>query len=191
MTTSSYHESKKKQGTIYDKTEKRFFPALIRRRDNPYYRMTMAVRYVEQFGVEKVNRYDQVYPQRWRTFTQALRRARIRYKSFPQPHGIIIAHKNGKTPLPVDISTRTEMVDEWIKNVPEGKTIGGTRGFGGKHAGSREKSKEPERYMRFDSNIQEIKDELDSKGIAYFKDGANVTVTEKDLDLTEVLITLI
>lgn len=155
-------------GTIYDSVERRFFPALVRRRDNAFYRRGMAIRYAMQFQAEGVDAYEGV--ENWKAYREMLRRREVRYKLFPQVQEWIVVSCLGGELLPNDFSTRVTIIDGWIADIPEGKKVGGTRGFGGKHKGSRPKSREPERYIRLGRPIKEIVEQLEIDKVEYYRD---------------------
>jgi hypothetical protein len=174
-----YHEDENKQaGTIYDTKECRFFPALIRRRDNDFYRRGMAIRYARQMEYEHVHAYCRVIPDRWPACRKGYNRRGIRYKLFPQPDTFIVTSQAGTISLPVDFSTQVYTIDHWIESIPQGKAVGGTRGFGGPWAGSRPKSREPGRYTRLNMPIRDVVEMLTRDGIEYYEDSSgNVRLT--------------
>lgn len=154
---------------------------MIRRRDNDFYRHGMAVRYVKQIEIEGIHTYKWVENGRWGAERKQLSRGGYRYKMFPQPDNtkIVVSHI-GDILLPVDIDTRTELIDHWIKVIPEGDRVGGTHGFGGDHAGSCPPSKAKGRYYRIKHHIEIVKGELYISGIEFREDEhGNVYITEK------------
>jgi len=187
-----YHDDRNRQGgTIYDVKEQRFFPALVRRRDNDFYRRGMAIRYAVQLKIEKVDRYEHIKHEAWKAYRERLRWRGLRYKVFPQVDDLIVVSQLGTNPLCIDFSMQVGLIDTWIKAIPEGRRVSGTRGFGGKYAGSRPRSREPGRYIRLDKSLEDVIGLLYIGGVKYRKDGrGNVFLEEVDEGEGKELVSL-
>lgn len=185
-----YHNLEEPQrGTIFDKKKPRFFPALIRRRDNMFYRRGMAIRYALQFSHENIWTYGYTETDKWETIRQRMLREGVRYKAFPRDDDTkIVVSILGDLKMPHDWNKRVSLIDNWIAAAPIGTRITGSRGFGGKFAGARPKSKEPGRYLRINVSIGEVISELDKDGIPYTDDGENVLITLPNGESTEYVL---
>jgi len=161
-------ERQKGYPVIYDSKKVRFFAALVRRRDNDFYRRGLARRYALQFQEEDIDAYEWVAATEQKSYQRQLRSAKLRYKAFPLNNGtaVIVSAKGNKF-LPVDQEDLVKLIDGWIASIPEGKSTSGTRKFGGRFAGAEARRKEPGRFLRLKCSTQEVIATLEKDRLLY------------------------
>ena len=122
---------------MYNWLTGRYYPALPRRRDEDAYRKKLVERYILQFEWEGVETWGLVSGGLWKSYQHNLSRRDIRHKTFWRPTNCIaVVSRLGTKELSGVTVSRTELIDEWVRTMPENKRVGGTRGFGGPFAGS-------------------------------------------------------
>lgn len=110
---------------------------------------------VKQFGEEKTDTYHFEHEEWWDSVSRKYRHNGIRYRSFPQENGVIVAvSKIGKFDLPTHEDERVELVESWLEGMPDGKQIGGQRDFGGEFRGL--KPRGDGKYIRIKSHIRRV-----------------------------------
>jgi len=113
--------------------------------------------------------HDYVEYAEWGAYRKQLNRKGIRYKMIPQERNIVALSQTGGIHLPVHLRMRIRLLDDWIARIPNGKRIGGTRGFGGEWAGSRPKGN-PTRYLKLLWSLSLIVNALKEDEVEFLDD---------------------
>ena len=74
-------------------------------------------------------KFDRIASSAWGPYRQRLGRNKIPHLSIPQPNSVVIViSRDGSHDLPDDLAKK---LHEWIDNIPTGRMVGRTWGFGG------------------------------------------------------------
>lgn len=157
------------RGTLIDRSCYRLIPLRCKKRTCEYCRLIMAWRRLRQIQHEGILRWGRVDDTGWQACRRRHNYHGASYLAFPQGGVVVIISSLGECDLPtVDFivpETETMMtviqeietvklVDTWIENVPQGKRIRPSRGFGGERwAGARAKP-EKGRYVRLGRDVE-------------------------------------
>lgn len=154
-----YREFRKGYPVLFNaRTGKCFVPKrdYERNLDDPTYRRIKAEWIVKQIEEEGIETYHFEHDEWWKATVRKYRRRGVRYRSFPQPKGVIICvSEAGEYELPKDDELRTELVDNWLEQVPPNKRIGGNQDFGGKYRGLEPRG--DGRFIRISTHIQKVR----------------------------------
>lgn len=176
----AYREESEGFPVLYDPARKVFFSGRRSRRDDRVYRRMLTNRYTSQIAEEKIHTYMLVNRSGWKSYRNSLKTP---YKKFPRPGGVVIVVvEGGDKELPRDEDELLELVDHWIETAPPGMPIHGSRGFGGKHAGSKPS---PKGNIKIYSKMSAVKAALRRDQVPYSETDEEVRINmneERALD---------
>ena len=156
MTEILYHVPKRGQPGFFDTKENRFWFGAPLTHQNPFHKRRLADRVLLQLLEEGVDLYSRVSTEHIKAYNQTLNRKGVRRRSLPQEEGVtIVLSQEGTRRLPEEEPKRIDLLKEWIANIPPKGQIGGTRDFGGKHAGFSFGSKEPGRHIKLHWDVDD------------------------------------
>lgn len=157
--------------TLYDRKTDMAYKGLCRRRGCPNSRKAMAKRIVKQIKEEFATKQKRVPGEEWAAYKKTMQRSKTRFKSFPQKSDgsvVVVQDKEG-VDLPTDEQELADAVEEFLKDMPDGKRTGGTKaskkrgteGFGGRYwSGGRSKGKS-KRWARIDNPWSRAQENVD------------------------------
>ena len=147
-------------GLIFNQITHEVRPLRCKQRSCPRCRRVMAQRYANQIRVEGITTMIEIDRSEWAALKRKLQRKKKPYKSFPRPGDriLVVADIEEGDPLPTD--DLVEFLDRLIEEVPHGRRLAGSHGFGGSWAGNRAGNKEGT-WRHFRVYIGDVRDALE------------------------------
>lgn len=171
------------RGTLIDRKRNRLIPQRCKLRSCPYCRAIMAGRRMRQIQFEEIKHWTRIGTEKWKAYQKRHNYHHAPYIAFCQGEITVVVSELGKYDLPMEDDEIKEietvkLIDAWIENIPKGKRVSPSNGFGGEQWSGARAKPEKGRYVRVGYDIEvvvaHVKTELERQARA-------IQASERDL----------